>query len=272
MRTASGSSHPTVSELAGDTLSEVSGWDGKFAATIRTLIKKPGQLTRQWLDGRRASFISPVRLYLTASVLFFVLQAAAPDLDGDDKIGPTSTASTQSNPERVAAATEKVVRDNDELTAAERDSALASAEKAPALLRPLLRRLISDPEGWRASLRSLVPRTFFALLPVYAGILALFYRRRHFPEHLYFAIHLHAFVFIALAIAEIAKFTYQASIAKVVGFAMMLWIVAYALRALKNVYGGSWTATTLKGVGIMTLYMTVGIPALFLTIYLAAFV
>src|SRR3954467_206677 len=59
--------HPNVRELVGDAVSEFSGWDGKLAETVRTLIRKPGELTRQWLQGRRVHFISPLRLYLTAS-------------------------------------------------------------------------------------------------------------------------------------------------------------------------------------------------------------
>src|SRR4051812_43604147 len=70
--------HPTMRELAGDALSEFLGWDGKFADTLRLLIRRPGELTRQWLGGRRVHFIGPLRLYLTASFVFFLLQAAAP--------------------------------------------------------------------------------------------------------------------------------------------------------------------------------------------------
>src|SRR5437868_5242043 len=51
--------HPTLRELVGDAFAEFSGWDGKFAATVRALVRKPGELTRQWLDGRRVHFISP---------------------------------------------------------------------------------------------------------------------------------------------------------------------------------------------------------------------
>src|SRR4051812_14377233 len=68
---------PTLRELAGDAFVEMSGWDGKFAETFRLLLRKPGEITRQWIEGRRVSFIAPVRLYLTASVVYFVVSAAA---------------------------------------------------------------------------------------------------------------------------------------------------------------------------------------------------
>ena len=44
------------------------------------MLRKPGELTRQWLEGRRVHFISPLRLYLTASLVFFIAAASAPQL------------------------------------------------------------------------------------------------------------------------------------------------------------------------------------------------
>src|SRR5437870_2463641 len=72
--------HPTVRELVGDAVAELSGWDGKLAETLRLLLQKPGELTRRWLDGHRVAFISPLRLYLTTSVVYFLIAAAAPSI------------------------------------------------------------------------------------------------------------------------------------------------------------------------------------------------
>jgi hypothetical protein len=260
--------HPTVRQLVGDAVSEFSGWDGKFAETIRTLLRSPGELTRQWLDGRRAHYISPLRLYLTASLLFFVVQAAAPELGNRETVQVASTG--QTNPDRVAAATTKTMREHKSLTPAERDSALAAVAKAPWWAQPLMRRGVEDPEGYKASIRRIIPRTFFALLPFYAGILALFYRRRNYPEHLYFAIHLHAFVFLALMIPDLAKFTGSNLVAAVVGAIAVTWVVLYSLVALKRVYGGGWPGTLAKAFGIMTLYFMIAVPVLVGAIYMAA--
>lgn len=260
--------NPTVRELAGDAVGEFTGWDGKFAETLRTLVLKPGELTKQWLQGRRMHFISPLRLYLTASVLFFILQASVPDLDGRSEIQFSSRGG--SDPERVSDAATKTMREGKVLSQAEKDSALAALAKAPGWAQPLMRRGIEDPEGYKASFRQIIPRTFFALLPLYAGILALFYRRRHYPEHLYFAIHLHAFVFIALMLSELTKLTGSARVATVAGIASLGWIAVYSLAALRRVYGGGWGRTVLKAVGIMTLYLLIALPVLIGAIYLAA--
>ncbi len=258
--------HPTMRELAGDAVAEFSGWDGKFSETIRTLVRRPGELTRQWLAGRRVHFISPLRLYLTASLLFFIVQTSAPTLEKEAR--NTFRVDTRTNPGKASAAASKAIGD-ETISPAEKDSALAAVEKAPWFVKSWMKRMIVDPAGFKSSLRTLMPRMFFALLPLYAGILALFYRRRHYPEHLYFAIHLHAFVFIALMLAELTKFTRSAMLSAAAGVITMLWIAVYSLRALRTVYGGGWSATVLKGIGIMTLYFLIAMPVMLLTIALA---
>src|SRR4051812_45107614 len=143
--------HPTVRELVGDAVAEFSGWDGKFAETVRTMLRRPGELTRQWLDGRRVSFISPLRLYLTASVIYFILAASAPAV-----LKPKNTTVSVAGidisavknphaPEIAASAVEKGINTGKALTGAERDSALQAIAKAPWLTRPLMRKAVDDP-------------------------------------------------------------------------------------------------------------------------------
>jgi hypothetical protein len=259
--------HPSVRELIGDAVAEFSGWDGKFADTIRTLVRRPGELTHQWLQGRRVHFISPLRLYLTASLVFFVLQASVPETTTPGK-GPVAI-DTRTAPGRASAAATEAMTGKGTMTEAQRKSGLAAAEKAPAILRPMMIRMIDDPAGIKKSLRDMIPRMFFALLPLYAGILALFYWRRKYPEHLYFAIHLHAFVFLALMFIELSKYAGSLGSAFVSPF-VLLWIALYSLAALRRVYGGGWGMTILKGIGIMSIYFVVAVAAMLVTFYLAA--
>ena len=71
--------NPTLGEFVHEAAGEFLHWDGKLATTFRLLFTQPGELTREYLAGRRASYLSPLRLYLTCSVLFFALKALAPE-------------------------------------------------------------------------------------------------------------------------------------------------------------------------------------------------
>ena len=243
---------PSVAEVAGDAWQELSGYDGRIAATIRGLLR-PGYLTREYVAGRRARYLSPVRLYLIASVIYFVAASSTPpsmstrsgqvDAPGGLQFGITgSTSGAELSPE-------------------ERAQLLESADKAPAVLRPLLRALASDPVGFRARVLTIMPRVFFALLPVFAVIVALFYRGRRFPTSLVFAVHLHAFAFTAFTLSEAAKLTGSVGFEAAVSVVMTVAFAAYALLALRAVFGGSWPATVVKATAIGVVYLIASLPA-----------
>src|SRR5688500_4698078 len=72
--------YPTVRELAHDAVADFSGWDGRLAATLRALVQLPGFLTRERPAGRRARYVAPVRVQLTAGVLYLRSPAPARNL------------------------------------------------------------------------------------------------------------------------------------------------------------------------------------------------
>ena len=268
--------YPSVRELALDAVTEFSGWDGRLSATLRKLVRRPGQLTLEFLEGRRARYVSPLRLYLSTSVAYFLLAAAAPNIglsDGDDgglRVTATRTGENAqaSRAARVGQAAGTALEKGEEaLSAAERDSALRDIERAPVAMRPFLRRAVGDPGGFKSGIREAVPRMLFVLLPIFAGIVALFYRGRKYPEHLYFAIHLHAFIFLALTASALLKFLRVPAIAEAASFVTLIWIPVYAVVALRRVYGGSLARTLAKGIAIAGMYAVTGMVGFALVVY-----
>lgn len=271
--------YPSVRELAIDAFWELSGWDGRFAATVRTLFTSPGALTRDFLEGRRARYLSPLRLYLMASLVYFVLAAAAParQVAGTVDLGAIRIVATDPTAPTVPTAAGRVttyernaVSSQQPLSGAKRDSALASIAKAPRIFQPFLRRVVLDPAGFKRGLQDTMPRMLFALLPVFAAIVAIFYRKRKYPEHLYFAVHLHAFLFLALTIGVLARFTRSDPVIDVAQMIELIWIPVYATIAFRRTYGGTIGRTLLKELGIGFVYFWAGIAGLLATIYWVA--
>lgn len=50
--------------------------DGKFLKSLRLLVFKPGQLTVNYLSGKRVGFLSPFRLFLFVNIIYFVVASA----------------------------------------------------------------------------------------------------------------------------------------------------------------------------------------------------
>lgn len=69
----SDSFHRPVWSLLWEVLDGLIGLDGRLWRTLPALMFRPGYLTRKYLEGVRARYVQPFRLYLFASVIFFLL-------------------------------------------------------------------------------------------------------------------------------------------------------------------------------------------------------
>lgn len=76
--------HRTLSALFHDFLHSLLHFEGKVWHTLPLLVWKPGELTRRYIDGQRARFISPIALFLFSVFLMF----AAIGLTGGFNTGP----------------------------------------------------------------------------------------------------------------------------------------------------------------------------------------
>lgn len=77
--------HRTLTEFAHDALHSVLHFDGKIWRTLPLLAWRPGQLTRRYVHGERAKYVSPLALFLFCVFLAFaVFGWAAPKLSGLD--------------------------------------------------------------------------------------------------------------------------------------------------------------------------------------------
>lgn len=52
---------------------DITHFDGKFFNTLKFLILKPGYLSTQYMLGRRASFLNPIKMYVFTSFVFFLV-------------------------------------------------------------------------------------------------------------------------------------------------------------------------------------------------------
>ena len=254
--------YPSVREFIGDAWQELSGYDGRFARTIRTLFRTPGALTREVLEGKRARYVSPLRLYLVASLIYFVLAASAPNL----RIQDPETSEPRELKIGLWAPGDDFVRMSPE------DRAQIEREIGEAhwLIRPFLESLVVDPAGVNRRILEAMPKMFFALVPMFAGIVALFYWGRPYLQHLTFALHLHAVTFFTLAFAQLPKFTGNLPLAITVAAVALLFIAQYALRAFRRMYGNGWALTAIKAASITVVYVLAFVPALIVVLAWAA--
>jgi hypothetical protein len=118
--------HRTLGSIAHDLLHGVFHFEGKIWRTLPMLALRPGALTRRYIDGERARFVSPLALFLfTVFLMFAVISAIGPgDLSKSfQKAG--SNAAVQLEEERAegAAALARLERERAALAAAGKPTA-----------------------------------------------------------------------------------------------------------------------------------------------------
>jgi hypothetical protein len=62
----------TVWSLISHFFYDITHYDGKFFSTTKFLIIRPGFLPKEYIEGRRARYLHPIRMYVFSSALFFI--------------------------------------------------------------------------------------------------------------------------------------------------------------------------------------------------------
>jgi hypothetical protein len=108
--------------------------------------------------------------------------------------------------------------------------------------------LVAEAERFQERFLANLGSAMFLLLPAFALWLKLAYlnRRMRYTEHLVFALHVHAFWFLVVALL-----TTGLSLLAVGAFVA---VPVYSALAARRVYGGRWWTTLLRGAAVMSAY------------------
>jgi len=230
-------------EFAGETFEGLTHADSRLWRTLWYLLTKPGFLTVEFLEGRRARYLPPFRLYLVLSVVLFLVAASVNhktvvlgvgvSTDDSGSVNGVKVETTNSN-ESPAQRAERVC------TGANFEVGVPSWEPR---FREGCRKIVLD--GGRTFIESFyhnLPRALFVLLPILALGMKLMYWRRYYVEHLLFFIHNHAFTFVLFTLFTLgmAIVSWGWLIALYIAI-VVLYPPVYTYRAMRRVYAqGKW--------------------------------
>lgn len=219
--------------------------DGRLWGSLRALFFQPGRLSRDYLDGRRRRWMSPVALFLLANVLYFVLPVGVTDfnLGLRDQIGQPLHGPMV---ERLVNA--RVEQRNRESLA--RWSRLPEDQR-PNAPRPVL--LGDVAEAYEARAGDVGKTLIILHVPLLAlGLWLCFHRRRrYFAEHVVVALHQFTFLLIFFQLVLLPAGWLYRYLSGAPGTGQMPpWVTAGSLLliglhftlALRRVYGVPWWA------------------------------
>jgi hypothetical protein len=52
---------------------DITHFDGNFFSTLKFLVTKPGYLSKEYIRGKRSSYLNPIRMYIFTSAFFFLI-------------------------------------------------------------------------------------------------------------------------------------------------------------------------------------------------------
>lgn len=228
--------HRPLRQLAREATGDLLNLDTRLLRTLGPLFFRPGFLIREYLAGRRVHFVPPLKMFLLATLIFFGLVTILPK----GRIAVFRSASQEPTPSSVS-------RPQEESDLSWIDRRLDDAAN----------RSVENPEAFGEALLANLSRAFFGLLPFFALLLKLFYRRqdRYYLDHLIFALYYHAFAFVLLTLLVLLR---QLPVPGwfwiPVASLLWIWFFAYLAIALRRVYGGTRWITSLKLTGLLTTY------------------
>lgn len=233
-------------------IEDITHFDGKLIKTLQYLITKPGFLTKEYVTGKRASYIHPIRMYLFISAIFFLFI-----FSGEQKIVDVDTKQTNSS--------KIVFGDSTYGTIAAYDSAqskLPKQKKDKWLTSKLIKQqiLINNKYGndqnkildaVLENFKHNFSKILYLSLPIFAFFLWVLYKSNksyYFADHMIFSIHLYCAYFIIIFIFTLLEiivkfFTPSTGILDFIYFVSLLF---YFYKAVRNYYGQSRKKTLLK--------------------------
>lgn len=260
----------SVWHFACEAAEDLTHADSRLWRTLTALLFKPGFLTQEFLAGRRASYLPPLRLYLVLSVSFFLL-AATLNQTGTTRVVFVDPSDFPSAPvselprQAIERARQRTAQDCAKL----RYTGPWQSRLGPALRTSCQRTVEDGGRGLTEGFFHNLPRALFLTVPALALVMVPLYlrSRRYYIEHLLFVLHDHAFVFALLGLFSIVAAVLRLVHVPVgpLEYAVCGYIPCYYYLAMRRVYGQSRVYTLAKLIVLALAYLVAAILVLLAT-------
>ena len=237
---------PSMTQSIGEIIETLTYADSRLWRTLGLLLVKPGELPSRYFAGKRASVLPPLRLYLIISIAFFmVLRIDSTLISESQKVSPISieasetTLATGENPCNIDYAGPFAPYLKNRMIAACEQAVLDSGET-------LTRRFTAN-----------LPKAMFALMPLVAAVMVLWYRRpkRFFMEHLIFQVFNHSALFLAAGLTYVISWIVPSAVASGLELALLPYTFYYCYRSLRTYYQQSRAVTWVKFASLSVAYL-----------------
>ena len=264
---------PSFGRVVADAVADLYSFDSRLWRSLRVLVLKPGEMTSRYLEGQRAKYSPPFRMYVLASLVFFVAFSLAgppgPVVEGAPTVSdapaepPTlPVAATAADPEAPTGATVPAAANEEDesfhITSDENGwSCDLDQDVSPALrarLKAACEQIESDSgASFTRAFADNVPVMMLVFIPVVAALMKILYlfARRKYVEHLLFFLHIHTFFFVTTTVTLLLALSARVLPllewpVRVVEWAAWIYFPVYLFVAMRHVYRQGYLLTAIK--------------------------
>lgn len=148
---------------------------------------------------------------------------------------------------------------NDRYSVQEIEDSIHNEEKPyirQKLNRQIIKFMTADSHDIKMFIVKNIPLLLFFLLPLYALILKIFFRKKLYINHVVHGLHIHSFMFILLTLYWIVRWISEGA-AEFIDFYLFLLITVYIILSFKNTYHITIKKALFKTLGTGFVYWNV---------------
>lgn len=247
--------------------------DEKFFSSLKYLLFYPGYLTNQYNSGKRTKYVHPFRLYIFITIVFFLFQSVDRKnknliakepvrIDTLESIENTDTIAFEKGELNVNKSFEAVSDTSIEQYLQRQDS-LPEDQRDNFIKRYINKKdILAEQSGFKLSekinetFKHNIPKMMFLILPVFAFILYLLFRKKrlYYVEHFYHSVYLHSFFYLYMLVFTIISLPLTDDWKKYINIVVLVGLVVYLYKSLMKVYEENAMSTIFKIVIAMVLY------------------
>lgn len=231
--------------LIADFAGNIFAFDTRLWSTIKAVLIHPGQMTMDLMNGKRARYVPPFRLYVFVSFIFFLLInfTVSNVRDGQEPVLQQEIVEGYSND--TTGLSELPIEENKKQEIIFSDKKVTFAH------------VVDHFEMYFSRFLQWFSYSLFLLMPFYAFLLWVFFRKtyKYYLGHLILALNQHVFTFILLTVIVL--------IGQILPFktmypeAYMLWLLPiYYVLGIRKMYQRKWSTTIMRFSVVLILYLT----------------
>lgn len=256
-----------------DVAGNLFAFDTRVWRTIKSVLFFPGKMEREYAEGKRVKYMPPFRFYVFVSFFFFLMLAWVSNKnirEGKQHLVINNQVDAEGNSQQGIAfdidlqnTRKQEITDSVLDALSKKDIPVTAAAgvvdlENKKILNSDFKDVMDNPELYFSRFIKYLSWSLFLLMPVYAGLMWLFFRKSRplYMVHFNLSINHHVFIFLIIMLITLFQMVLPENRWEPENYLGYL-IPVYAVAGARNLFRRNWLSTTWRVMLIFLIYLVV---------------